>query len=103
MGAWHFPREIFICDNQNGKGDVMVGYIRHELTHELQDCRGDSDETCLDRMKIEVEAYKAGGYPTWERAFQGAVVSSCYVDRCSPEQITDELAAAMKIHYDKFP
>lgn len=98
-GAWHFPKAIYICADKNPNKTKVIDYLKHELTHELQDCRKDPDVTCNDRMKMEIEAYKAGGR-SFKDSLKGAVWSSCYVKRCKPKDIGNKIAAEMKKYYD---
>lgn len=98
-GAWHFPNAIHICADKNPNNTQMISYLKHELTHELQYCRPSPDVNCEDRMKMEIEAYKAAGR-NFESSFQGAVWSSCYTMRCKDSDINKGMAAAMKKYYD---
>lgn len=98
-GAWHFPNAIHICADTNPSESQTISYLKHELTHELQDCRHSADVNCNDRMKMEIEAYKAAGR-SFESSFQGAVWSSCITMRCKDSDINKGLAAAMKKYYD---
>ena len=107
-GAWHFTdkkgqsKAIYICDGQKFTKSNMAGYLRHELTHSLQACRGDEDDTCSDRMKMEIEANKNQG-KNFKVAFKSSVWSSCVTLRCKPSDIIDWLVQSMKIHYDNLP
>jgi hypothetical protein len=98
-GAWHFPNAIHICADTDPDETEVISYLKHELTHELQDCRGAPDVNCKDRMKMEVEAYKAAGR-NFEGSLQGAVWSSCITTRCKDSDINKGLAASMKKYYD---
>jgi hypothetical protein len=98
-GGWHFPKAIYMCADTNPTQAAMIEYLKHELTHELQDCRKAPDVNCVDGMKLEIEAYKAGGR-SFESAFRDAVWSACYSLRCNAGDIDDSLAAQMKVYYD---
>ena len=102
-GAWHFSNAIHFCADTYPNKTYAIGYLKHELTHQLQYCRGDPDVTCSDRMKMEIEANKADG-SNFESSFGDAVWSSCFTKRCTPSDIENKkgqaLAAAMKKHYD---
>ncbi len=98
-GAWHFPKAIYICADRNPIKASVIQYLKHELTHELQDCRKSPDMSCTDRMKMEIESNKAAGR-SFDSSFKGAVWSSCYTLRCSDSDINNSLAASMKKYYD---
>jgi RHS repeat-associated protein len=97
---------IVVCDHPGaGWGPTeMDDDLAHELMHVLQFSRGDPDESCVDRMKMELEAYLAEpGAKSKEDilayAMQGAVASSCGQGRCKPSDINDFLALWMWYHY----
>jgi hypothetical protein len=89
-GAWHFsstPPAIYICQDQEFDVNKMVITLLHELTHELQRVRGAPHESCLDTLTIEVEANTSEPGVSFIKAYRDATWSSCYVRKCTKNDI----------------
>jgi RHS repeat-associated protein len=89
-GAWHFSSTtpaIYICQDQEFDVNKMVNYLLHELTHELQRVRGTPHSTCLDNLKMEVEAYATKPGSSFIDVYKSATWSACYIRKCTKNDI----------------
>ncbi len=92
---------IVLCTGKQ-KEQTTPGYLVHELTHRLQNCRSKSEFTCEKQVHDEMEAYRNQGL-SCESAWKGSLASVHLMPECKDYQPAPGVESAVKSLCNIYP